>query len=548
MNYKLKYIKYKKKYIKLKNKNIQIGGEKNINIYKKNILNDLFDIYKTFTVNTSQKKINKRLNKKSKISRKVSRIQNIKHPRIFSRIKKIQSRPVEIDETKIFTMTDVKYNFDKNIELKDKYLKQYKYIIKNIYLYKDLYDSGFYEYQFKLKQYLSECGVNRTTQLYGTCWFNVIINAFVFGDHLRGRMIQLLLRYIKVYSKEKLDKLVERIDKSQRTLKTHENQSQSQQEKLNNSQETLEYNIFEHIIAIFYKVLCQEGLRNTDPKLYDNFNLTNLAIAIKMLGTNEPVNAKKIEELAYIAIYGIDILIHTLNKFIDTDYHITYNKDNNNNYLLENSNHINSIFFILNNDLKKSEVIFSFYYDLKIKNIELDINDNGINQYIKFNNGIEMKNIKNVDFIFMDYEFYDVDRIPRELYCVINDKKYLFKLDVAILQMIYDDTKIRHVLSGMICNNQYYIYDSQTNFYFDCDWTNIGDKKNIEKLSNFYEIYSTDYISKDIQIEGTSNRFLQLYDKKSIKKNHIKYNICVYYNTHLDFSYDPIECKRQRKE
>lgn len=536
--YYKKYLKYKEKYIKLKNKNIQIGGKynkTNIKIYENNILNDLYDIYDNLT-NISKKNINK-------INKKISR--QITEKNIYSRVKKIQkklSRSVnKIDEDQIFTMTDIKYNFNKKIELKDKYLEQYKNILKNAYLSKDLYDTGFYEYQFKLKQYLSECGENRTTQLYGTCWFNVIINAIIFGDHMRARIIQILMLYKKIYGKNKLDRLVERIDKTQRKLKTRSSQTQ----KLNNSQDTIEYNIFEHIIGILYKILCQEGLRNTDPKSYDNFNLTNLALSIKMLGTNEPINPKKLEDMAYISIYGIDILINIINKFIDTHHHIIY--DENNKYLLGNPNHINTILIILNNDLKKSEARFSFYYDLKIQNIELDIQDNDINQYIKFNDGIEIKNINNVDFIFIDHEFYNSDKIPHEIYCIVNDRKYLFKLDVAMLDLSQEDNNIGHVISGMICNNEYYIYDSQTNFYFDGDWTNIGDRKNVEKILNFYDIHSASYVYKYIDIKDTSNNFFQLYDKKSLKKSKIKYKICIYYNTHLDFSYDPLECKRQRK-
>jgi hypothetical protein len=249
--------------------------------------------------------------------------------------------------------------------------------------------------------------------------------------------------------------------------------------------------------------------------------------------------------MAYISIYGIDILINILNKFIDTRYHIIYDK--NNNYLLNNPNHINTLFIILHNDMKKSEATFGFYYDLKIKNIEIDINDNDIYQNIKFNSGIEIKNIQNVDFIFIDHEFNNVDKIPHDIYCIVNDKKYLFKLDVAILDLTQENENIGHVVSGMICNNEYYIYDSQTNFYFDGDWTNIGNIKNVEKFLNFYDIYSTNYVYKDIEIKDTSNKFFQLYDKKSLKKNKIKYKICMYYNTHLDFSYEPIECERQRK-
>jgi hypothetical protein len=72
-------------------------------------------------------------------------------------------------------------------------------------------------------------------------------------------------------------------------------------------------------------------------------------------------------------------------------------------------------------------------------------------------------------------------------------------------------------------------------------------KKNTELMSNFYDIYSADYIFKNIEVKDTSNNFFQLYDKSTLKQTKIKYNCVIYYNTHLDFSYESIDCHRTKQ-
>jgi hypothetical protein len=362
-------------------------------------------------------------------------------------------------------MTDIKYKFDE-IKLNDKYQSKLNDVLKNSWLSKDLYDSGFYEYQYKLHQYLSECGLNRTTQLYGTCWFNVVLNSCIFGDNFRGRIIQLLDSYEKKFGKDKLLKIVDKINKTEIKLKT----SAIQKQKLTASIDNIEYNIFEHIIAIFYKILCQDGLRNSNKNLYDNFNLTNLAISIKSVAIKKPIDPKKLDEIAYMSLEGIDIMTTILNKFLDSNYHLMYNKNNYGEYeyILNNPVHINMITIMLNDDNKKSSSFFSFYYDLTIKNLALDINDNGIKDYIvfeKLKNSVNLKTMSNVDFIILNYEYKNVDKIPKEFMCIVNGKKYLFKLDVAIIDVLMEGTEIGHVVTGMMCNNKYYVYDSGNNFY-----------------------------------------------------------------------------------
>lgn len=527
-NYYKKYIKYKNKYVQLKNTQLLTGGKNNIKNYENNVLLDLFKVYKSFT---------KR--------KKIKNIYGINKKRKLSRTK------VNYNKEKVYTMTDIKYNFDKKYELKEKYLEQYNYYMKNFILSLDLYKSGFYEHQFKLKQYLSDCGINRTTQLYGTCWFNTIMNAFIFGDHLRGRMVQLLLYYKNINGANVLDKIMKNIDKSKNKLKLTIKSTISNSSTVSKSlKDKIKFNIFEHILGIFYKVLCNEGLRNTERLIYDNFNLTNLALSIKILDVHKTINIKKMEDIAYVPIYGFDILINILNMFIDPKTHLTH--QNYKIYNFNNNNHINKLFCYLHNDQNKSFIQVSGYYDITIKNVSFEFNDNGIKDYITFNNDgvnnyVDIYSISNVDFIFLDIAFYDMDKIPREINCVHNDKKYLFKLDVAILTLSQKNNAIAHAMTGIICDKKYYIYDSQNNFYFECDWTNLQNKKNKEQILNFFNIWYSKFINTKIEIEGTSNNFTQLYDRDKMNDFDIKCETIIYYNSNLDFSYDENECKRKRK-
>jgi len=528
MDYKQKYIKYKLKYINLKNiyqnKSIQYGGGKNK--YKKEVFYEISKLNRIFNTNTSLKSINKI---EKKINTKLKK--NILNRQI----------PNKIDENKIYKINNLKYEFYKNIKLNERYHNKYIDVLKNSILSKDLYDSGFYEYQFKLRQYLSECGLNRTTQLYGTCWFNVVINGCVFGDHIRGRIVQLLMNYKNKIGENKMDKLIERIDKTKTKLKSFSSLKSFEK----NNIDTNDFNAFEHLIALFYKILCNEGLRNTEKNKYDNFKLTNLAVSIKMAGTNKRVNVKILNDIAYIAIYGFDILIFLLNKFIDTDHHIKYN--NQNEYALINENHLNVIY--VNIDEKRNYTNnFDFLYNLHIRNLEIDINDkdNNIYEHIRFNKGVDLMNINNLNFVIMSYEFSGDKKIPHEIYCIVNNKKTLFKLEFAVLILYLDDQKISHVINGLICNGDYFLYDSGSNNYFHFDWTNL-ENDNLENVLNFYNIYYSGFINTNINVENTSNKFFLLYDETQKKNFKLKYSFAVYYNTELDFTYDPKVCNRIRK-
>ena len=51
-------------------------------------------------------------------------------------------------------------------------------------LYYDLIKSNYYLYDYMIKQKLSIYGLNRTRQLYGTCWLDSLINGFIFGKYI----------------------------------------------------------------------------------------------------------------------------------------------------------------------------------------------------------------------------------------------------------------------------------------------------------------------------------------------------------------------------
>ena len=72
-------------------------------------------------------------------------------------------------------------------------------------------------------------------------------------------------------------------------------------------------------------------------------------------------------------------------------------------------------------------ICFDTYFNLKIKNIKLEYTDNFIKKKISFNEGINIQNINNVDFLVADYEWLSESTIPDEIKCVCYDKSTLFK-------------------------------------------------------------------------------------------------------------------------
>jgi hypothetical protein len=483
------------------------------NKFKKHfIFNDLITINNNLDLfdNINSKKIYKKLYKHSrKISRNLSR----------------QILNKEIKTEKIFSMNNYKYilSNDKDIILKDIYLKKYNEYTKYFRLSKDLYDSGFYEYQFKLKQYLTDCGLNRTTQLFGTCWINTILNGILFGTKMGSKIIQLIQHYKKNINDKEFNDIIQSIFK--------------EKNKLNQNIDKDNFTIFKHIIAILYKILCQEGLRNKT-KYYDNFNLTNLAISLKYLYNKEltKVNIIKIEEIAHFPLYGIIDLIHIFNKFIDDNIHLkffqTYNKYE---FFLNNQNHINMIYVYIGE--KGNMMEFPLYKDAIISNVDIEYDNN--KNYILYNKGNYLHSMDNLDFVLISYMNKLTKKIPDSINLIFNNKKYLFNLDHSVIYLQNKNKNIGHVVTGLICNDKYYIYDSAYNFYYECNWLDLNNETS-QSILNFYNLYNTDYIVK--------NNFFHLYDKQTLGNFDIFHNYAIYYNVTSNFEYNDISCIPKRPQ
>lgn len=400
------------------------------------------------------------------------------------------------------------------IKLTGKYLEDYNNYTAYIIYKRRLYESGFFEYQCKLKQYLSSCGLNRTTQYYGTCWFNCIINSIVFSNKIRSRFLQLLSSYMANHPE--FVTMTEQINKNAHKLS----------EKIDYN----EANIFKHFISLLYKILCSEGLRNETDK-YDNMSLTNIALnirktkslpeIIKQFDMDKPIDILNSKNIGFSASNPYDILINIFNKYNNNNEHLLYMHKNNNNhvYTFNNYSHFNKLTVYISNDMYYG-VYSDIYTNKHFQNINVDINYNSKKQNIKsFSSNYSINNIDNVNFIFFEYSATDVylKIIPDTITCSVNKKQTIFKLDCAIIYIAYSDNSA-HGVTGFICNNEYFIYDSACNYYYQIDWRMLT----IENFKPY--TYSDPY-------------------KKCVK---IGLEIAFYYNTGFDFSYNIKDCNPRR--
>ena len=166
--------------------------------------------------------------------------------------------------------------------------------------------------------------------------------------------------------------------------------------------------------------------------------------------------------------------------------------------------------------------VHSDIYTIKhFQNINVDINYNSKKQNIKsFTSNYSINNIDNVNFIFFEYFATDVylKIIPDTITCSVNKKQTIFKLDCAIIHIVNSDNSA-HGVTGFICNNEYFIYDSSYNYYYQIDWR-------ILTIENFKPYTYSDR-----------------YKYKCVK---IGLEIAFYYNTGFDFSYNIKDCNPRR--
>ena len=380
------------------------------------------------------------------------------------------------------------FELDIPINLSGKYLDAYNNTM-NIRIFDVIelkkYTNGFYEYQCKLQQYLSKCGLNRTRQRIGTCWLNTIINCIVFCEQLRGLILQLLSVYIP--KNKNFFAIIERIEKDAF--------------KLTQKVDYNETNVFNYFICILYNVLCRKGLRNTEEY---NMLLVNSALNINQnenLRTVHTSDVKKIiENIGVNTSHAFDTLIYIFNKNMDLNNpHLTRinTTQNISRYSMNNPLHINKLNIdIINKTISIQSDVFN---NKNIQNIK-------ISEFSKYSiitkNPCFLDSLDTVNFIFV---YTNMVNIPDTIKCSIDNKITQYNLCGAIIRHSnkYSDKKGNHVITGFICNNGYYIYDSSDNYYYQIDWRDISAKSfapyinthNMEGIDNL-EYYPAIYCNK----------------------------------------------------
>lgn len=496
------YKSNKEMYLKMQINKIGGGNSKSRNI-KKIIMRDIKKVNRQLELRNNPKYI-KKLQKKSRhtlrqLSRANSTTDNVTIPPNIFKI---------------------------DLELTGRYLEKYNKHCTLKYCPENLLKSGYYEYQYKLKQHLSRCGVNRTTQLYGTCWLNSVINSILFGDHIRGKFIQLLIKHSK--KNNNFSSIIKKV---------HETNYE-----LTKKIEKNEFIIFQHIISILYKVLCDEGMRNKNPDQYENMSTTNLALSfIKRPWSSEPITEenpiKILKNSAFYSSAALSMIIDIMNGYLDSynkpDHsdHIMYDTDKYGNKIdyFGNDEHINHLYFDIYSE-KKYTIYPGAYYNARYDNIHIKMHNNNSEKIFSMKNteyGYKLKKLNNVQFIFLYNLAQDltVKQINDYIICTIDDKKTKFKLDSAVIyfQWKHGKTKGGHYISGLICKDEYYIYDQDFDAYFKIDWRRL-DEKSFEPYITFTRaIFGQDATISDIRLLPA-----------------------IYCNENIDYSYDINKCMPRR--
>ncbi len=409
-----------------------------------------------------------------------------------------------------------------NVTLKGKYLKKYETFLTSEYYQQKVSETGLYEYLFKLLQHLNECGLNRTKQLYGTCWLNTIINCIIFGKNLRYKFLQLLGTF-----KKKDNDFMKNVMDTNKSIY-----------KIGTKIEKNENMIFKYIVSILYKILCDEGLRNEDPNKYENFSLTNLAISLRSLPETFPDNPSvdTVEEiirnqnLHYNVQFAFDMIIEIFNKNISTKEHQTIDNTNSTIINIDNTEHLNVLFFYIYNYVHLMMTHSNMNYDVKyIQNIKVNMMCGSFDKEYIFDNyteGFDISNLENIEFILLTIQDYSFKCISDKIICTVNNKETIFKLECAsviFIAEIQDYQSISHAMTGFICNNEYYIYESTLDLYFKIDWRDL----NTENFKELIYLYYPEVIFKSFTI---------ILDP------------VIYYNTHINFSYDLEGCTPHRPD
>lgn len=314
------------------------------------------------------------------------------------------------------------------------------------------------------------CANIRLLQSTGTCWLNSAINSLFLSEEI--------LNLIKMRYK----------DKKEYKIKFKDFEKNKNTEILCN--------------ALVYNLV----INKTKAKFDDGNFVAYLASLIKCEYMNEPKKCKNIK-------YGDGGYAH---KAIEIILKNIVEKDD---FTCINLSEVIGEYDIYDEILKKYKEEYDEYqkiygeYDKEVKNKyrdEYKIKNLGkkINEYNiklkKYSDDLKeiQKSWENIEEKIKDYEIdnndifekYDANKIlvfsgffdkNIKQNIIFNNKKY--KLCASVVQSEFEKTT--HVISGIVCNGKYYIYDSN-NIFLQCDWYKGGEEiQNVfysEKMKHLY--------------------------------------------------------------
>jgi hypothetical protein len=412
-------------------------------------------------------------------------VNNKKNTEIFRKI--INVFPIKSDyflnDKDFFKNIQINKNISKNINPNSTYL----YVLKqkggnikkiNIRVMNTKSNSYNLEDQWWFNWYFNvpPCAHIRLLQTSGTCWINSSINSLFMTTNISNIIKK---RYSELSTEE-------------------QNQYQIKFKDFNNDEFDLKHKLYS---LVYHLLINNTKIRPDD----DNF-IGHLASQIKCYYTKK---YKKCHDIKYgeggsssMAIKTI--FEHILNKddyiFVDiiNIYHNTFNKSikNYNKMIRIQKKLINEY----NNEIKnmnmnkiKIKILINQIskYDIKILKMKkiIDINEDkckniNLKKFIINNNEMFSNYAPNNILIFAG-EFNDVE----ENIIFANTKYKLCSATIGI------KTKENHIISGIICDEKYFVYDSN-NILVETNW-NLGE----DGIKKYIDNYATKELYKKIKFD-----------------------------------------------
>lgn len=297
----------------------------------------------------------------------------------------------------------------------------------------DINFNTYYDNQIWFKNYINDihCAYGRLLQISGTCWLNAVIN----GLFLSNGIVKILVERYEQWMQEQL------------YLFPEINRDVFEKKILDESYKKLCYGkdtIKIHLYKLVYLLL----INKIKPRA-TNSNIM-IGISEKIIKVGEFGDENKNTEIGpgYHGFKGLDII---LNIFFESNrkYFCLLN--------IKNSN-IESQIFNSDDKIKINDKIISDFNLLC---------DSAITKQLS-------PKLLAINFALMDPS----RKVPLNI--ELNNKTYI--LEFSILLFINTETKLGHIIPGLICEDIFYTYDSH-NFIIKTDW-HMGDVSNYLNLPN----------------------------------------------------------------